>query len=283
MRNNKTIRNIIPHNIPKKLWISKDYNIIILYALEIYGPMYQQEFVNRSNITDKISEKTFYNHIKKLKQKRYIESEIDEKTRRNKYIITTNGEEALKKNLRINQERYGELLSTIEDLKYFEKKRVFEEDFDIYLNLCKRIKNKFLAIIVDITHFYSREKISQYAELKQRLNTELRLKKALMREFDKFTIKFTDYKRTIEDDLLKSESEIFINEEIETYDFQCPRCNENIIIDYEETFECLKCNLEFDKVSFKLIEKDNILSIEEKRAFLDIFKDNIDDDNFNNH
>ena len=74
MRNNKTIRNIIPHNIPKKLWISKDYNIIILYALEIYGPMYQQEFVNRSNITDKISEKTFYNHIKKLKQKRYIES-----------------------------------------------------------------------------------------------------------------------------------------------------------------------------------------------------------------
>jgi len=283
MRNNKTIRNIIPHNIPKKLWISKDYNIIILYALEIYGPMYQQEFVNRSNITDKISEKTFYNHIKKLKQKRYIESEIDEKTRRNKYIITTNGEEALKKNLRINQERYGELLSTIEDLKYFEKKRVFEEDFDIYLNLCKRIKNKFLAIIVDITHFYSREKISQYAELKQRLNTELRLKKALMREFDKFTIKFTDYKRTIEDDLLKSESEIFINEEIETYDFQCPMCNENIIIDYEETFECLKCNLEFDKVSFKLIEKDNILSIEEKRAFLDIFKDNIDDDNFNNH
>ena len=181
MRNNKTIRNIIPHNIPKKLWISKDYNIIILYALEIYGPMYQQEFVNRSNVTDKISEKTFYNHIKKLKQKRYIESEIDEKTRRNKYIITTNGEEALKKNLRINQERYGELLSTIEDLKYFEKKRVFEEDFDIYLNLCKRIKNKFLAIIVDITHFYSREKISQYAELKQRLNTELRLKKALMR------------------------------------------------------------------------------------------------------
>ena len=174
-------------------------------------------------------------------------------------------------------------MSTIEDLKYFEKKRVFEEDFDIYLNLCKRIKNKFLAIIVDITHFYSREKISQYAELKQRLNTELRLKKALMREFDKFTIKFTDYKRTIEDDLLKSESEIFINEEIETYDFQCPRCNENIIIDYEETFECLKCNLEFDKVSFKLIEKDNILSIEEKRAFLDIFKDNIDDDNFNNH
>ena len=283
MRNNKTIRNIIPHNIPKKLWISKDYNIIILYALEIYGPMYQQEFVNRSNITDKISEKTFYNHIKKLKQKRYIESEIDEKTRRNKYIITTNGEEALKKNLRINQERYGELLSTIEDLKYFEKKRVFEEDFDIYLNLCKRIKNKFLAIIVDITHFYSREKISQYAELKQRLNTELRLKKALMREFDKFTIKFTDYKRTIEDDLLKSESEIFINEEIETYDFQCPRCNENIIIDYEETFECLKCNLEFDKVSFKLIEKDNILSIEEKSIFLDIFKDNIDDDNFNNH
>ena len=283
MRNNKTIRDIIPHNIPKKLWLSKDYNIIILYALEIYGPMYQQEFVNRSNITDKISEKTFYNHVKKLKQNRYLESEIDEKTRRNKYIITTNGEEALKKNLRINRERYGELLSTIEDLKYFEKKRVFEEDFDIYLNLCERIKTKFLANIADISHFYSREKISKYAELINRHNIELKLKEYLMREFDNFTGNLTNYIRTIEDDLLKSESEIFINEEIETYDFQCPRCNGNIIIDYEETFECLICNLEFDKVSFKLIEKDNILSIEEKSAFLDIFKDNFDGDNFNNH
>jgi len=283
MRNNKTIRDIIPHKIPKKLWNSRDYNIIILYALGIYGPMYQQEFVNRGNITDKITERTFYNHIKKLKLNGYLESEIDQKNRRNKYIITTNGETALKKFLGDNRERYGSLLPIIENLKYFEKKRVFEENFDIYLNLCERMKNKFLAKISDISHFYSKEKISQYEELIKRRNTEFRLKKDLMRKFDNFTAQLTDYKRTIEADLFKSESEIFNNEEIDTYDFKCPRCNGNNIIDYEDTFECLNCNLEFDKVSFKLIEEDNILSIEEKRAFLDIFKDNIDEDNFNNH
>ena len=71
MRNIKTIRDIIPHNIPKKLWTSRDYDIIILYALEIYGPMYQQEFVNRGDVADKITERTFYNHIRKLKQKKF--------------------------------------------------------------------------------------------------------------------------------------------------------------------------------------------------------------------
>ena len=41
----------------------------------------------------------------------------------------------------------------------------------------------------------------------------------------------------------------------------CPRCNGERIINYEDIIECLDCDLEFEKKDFELIEdKSNILA-----------------------
>lgn len=282
MNNNHTIRNILPHKIPEKLWLSKDYSNIILYTLDVYGPMYQQEFVSRGSITDKIPEKTFYNHIKQLIKKGYLESEIDEESRRRMYSITTDGEKALKRNLTNNQESYGDLLSKIENVKYFEKKKIFDKQFERYLDLCDRVENKYLKKIVDLSHFYPQEKFSQYKELELKLNNEKTLKRDVLKKFNNFIKLLKDYKKVIDTDLLESEKEIFYTEEIEDYKFQCPRCNEKKIIDYGKTFECINCKLEFDKVSFKLIEdKEDILAEEDKKAFGNTFSDFFDEDKSN--
>ena len=283
MSKNHTIRNILPHKIPEKLWLSKDYANIILYALGVYGPIYQQEFVNRGNITNRIPEKTFYNNIKHLKKQGYLESEINENTRRNKYLITTDGENALKEILRNKKETYGDLLSKIENVKYFENKKIFDKHFERYLDLCKRVENKFLKKIVDLSHFYPQEKISNYKELELRINNEKTLKDELLKNYTQFINYLKEYKKVIEKDLLESESEIFYSEELENYDFLCPECNGNKIIDHGKIFECRICRLEFDKVSFKLInDKDSILSNEGKKGFIDAFKDSLHEDKPNN-
>ena len=48
----------------------------------------------------------------------------------------------------------------------------------------------------------------------------------------------------------------------------CPRCGMSKIIDLGETIECTVCKLEFDKEDIESYEKDQILSIEEKIAFV---------------
>ncbi len=56
----------------------------------------------------------------------------------------------------------------------------------------------------------------------------------------------------------------------------CPRCNSERIIDYEDIIECLDCNLEFEKKDFELIEdKSNILAIQEKKAIVHELKNSI--------
>lgn len=279
MSKNHTIRNIIPKKIPERLMFSKDYSNIILYALEVFGPMYQQEFVNRGTMTDRISEKTFYNHINQLKKKGYIESEIDENTRRRRYNINTAGEKVLKENLRNKQEVYGDILSRIENVKYFEKKKVFDGQFGRNLDSLKKFEEKFLSNIVDLSHFYPEDKFQKYKELELKLNNEKTLKEEILKMYTQFIEHFKDYKKVIESDLLESESEIFFGEELENYDFRCPECNGNRIIDYGKIFECMICRLEFDKESFKLIEdEENILAEEDKKAFGDAFSGFFDED-----
>jgi len=282
MSKNQTMRNLLPKKIPDKLMLSKDYSNIILYALDIFGPMVQQEFVNRGMITDKIPEKTFYNHIKQLKKKGYIESEIDEETRRRTYIITTSGEKALKRNLGNKKEEYGDVLSKIENVKYYEKKKIFDKHFERYLELCNRVGKRFLTNIADISHFYPEDKILSYEKLKLKLDNEKTLKNKVLKKFNSFIQYLKDYKMVIETDLLDGESEIFYNEEIENYDFHCPRCKGKKIIDYGKIFECTNCELEFEKLSFKLIDhEDTILANEEKKEIIDIFKDTSDEDELN--
>ena len=59
--------------------------------------------------------------------------------------------------------------------------------------------------------------------------------------------------------------------------YHCPRCHNDKIIDYEDTFECPKCRLEFEKRDFELFDEDQILSIEEKLKLTKIL--NLDSEN----
>ncbi len=54
---------------------------------------------------------------------------------------------------------------------------------------------------------------------------------------------------------------------------QCPRCKSKKIISYENTIECPICCLEFDKEDLEILEGDQILSIQEKLAFIGSIKD----------
>ena len=55
--------------------------------------------------------------------------------------------------------------------------------------------------------------------------------------------------------------------------FQCPRCKNKKIISYENTIERPICCLEFDKEDLEILEGDQILSIQEKLAFIGSIKD----------
>ena len=55
---------------------------------------------------------------------------------------------------------------------------------------------------------------------------------------------------------------------------QCPRCNGSRIIDNGDTIDCVDCKLEFEKEDIMTIkDKKNILSLQEKKRFLDAFKE----------
>lgn len=51
--------------------------------------------------------------------------------------------------------------------------------------------------------------------------------------------------------------------------FICPRCGSKKTIEYEDSFECLECNLEFNKVKDKDIDDDNVLAIDEVKGIVD--------------
>jgi len=50
--------------------------------------------------------------------------------------------------------------------------------------------------------------------------------------------------------------------------YHCPRCGG---FEYNESFNCFKCRLEFEKQDCDEFDDEDILAIEEKMAFLDAF------------
>jgi len=58
-----------------------------------------------------------------------------------------------------------------------------------------------------------------------------------------------------------------------TEKYQYPQCKSKKIISYENTIECPICSLEFDKEDLEILEGDQILSIQEKLAFIGSIKD----------
>ncbi|MFX1237177.1 MAG: hypothetical protein ACFFAS_14895 [Promethearchaeota archaeon] len=49
--------------------------------------------------------------------------------------------------------------------------------------------------------------------------------------------------------------------------FHCPRCGGKNLIMYDQSFDCVKCQLEFEKKDLDLYDDEDILSIEEKLSF----------------
>lgn len=59
-----------------------------------------------------------------------------------------------------------------------------------------------------------------------------------------------------------------------TIKYHCPRCGNNKIIDYGESFDCPVCVLEFEKGDFELFDDEkDILSVEEKHEIVRILFD----------
>ena len=47
----------------------------------------------------------------------------------------------------------------------------------------------------------------------------------------------------------------------------CPRCGNKQLIVYQDTFDCPKCNKEFEIKDLELFDNDQIMSIDEKKGF----------------
>lgn len=49
----------------------------------------------------------------------------------------------------------------------------------------------------------------------------------------------------------------------------CPRCGSAKIVEYDTTFECRECNLEFKKENLVDLEDEDVLSVQEMKGMLD--------------
>ena len=49
----------------------------------------------------------------------------------------------------------------------------------------------------------------------------------------------------------------------------CPRCGSTKIVEYDTTFECRECNLEFKKENLENIDDENLLSVQEMKGIID--------------
>ncbi|TXT57161.1 MAG: hypothetical protein BAJALOKI2v1_530025 [Promethearchaeota archaeon] len=56
-------------------------------------------------------------------------------------------------------------------------------------------------------------------------------------------------------------------------EYHCPKCGSYDIYDLGERFQCMKCQLTFDKESCDSLEDSLILSVEEKLKITEILKD----------
>lgn len=61
--------------------------------------------------------------------------------------------------------------------------------------------------------------------------------------------------------------------------FNCPRCGNKNVLDFDEIVECPECGLSFTKEILKKIEEENIIADEEIMELLKSFKKNGDINN----
>ena len=59
--------------------------------------------------------------------------------------------------------------------------------------------------------------------------------------------------------------------------YHCPRCKTEEIIEYDDSFDCPICRLEFEKRDCDLYEDDQILSVEEKLEIVSTLINNNED------
>jgi len=57
-----------------------------------------------------------------------------------------------------------------------------------------------------------------------------------------------------------------MNDDQHDKELYCPRCHGDELVEYGETFQCINCDLEFEKDDIDKFEDDEILSISEKLA-----------------
>ncbi|MHA1107310.1 MAG: hypothetical protein ACTSPN_16585 [Promethearchaeota archaeon] len=50
---------------------------------------------------------------------------------------------------------------------------------------------------------------------------------------------------------------------------KCPRCGSTKIVEYDTTFECRECNLEFKKENLGGLDDADLLSVQEMKGILD--------------
>lgn len=60
---------------------------------------------------------------------------------------------------------------------------------------------------------------------------------------------------------------------INRFNYRCPRCNSQDILEFEDFFSCNKCNLVWYKVILGEIDIENILARQELKGMCDAFND----------
>ena len=58
--------------------------------------------------------------------------------------------------------------------------------------------------------------------------------------------------------------------------YSCPRCEGLNIQDLGKTIECEDCQLEFEKLDIENLDRDEVLAVKEKLAFIKSIKSNSD-------
>jgi len=59
--------------------------------------------------------------------------------------------------------------------------------------------------------------------------------------------------------------------------YKCPRCEGKNIQDLGKSIECEDCQLEFEKVDIENLDRDEVLAVKEKLAFIKSIKSNSDE------
>ncbi|MBD3213556.1 MAG: hypothetical protein GF311_13190, partial [Candidatus Lokiarchaeota archaeon] len=146
------IKSVIPDKIPIEILESErydQYEVLILYALAINGPLKREKFINKEGIDNRINKNTFHKYANNLLKQQLIENY--HVGRKSEYKITTKGEDELLRRLK----DYSLDFQTINKLeqerieKKIPKLIKFLDDFEI---ADTEIKLEFLDLINVITH-----------------------------------------------------------------------------------------------------------------------------------